>query len=127
MADETLATSVPGVYAAGDVVTGTKTIIGAIAQGRTAAESIDRYLGGDGDITEHLAHEQEHNPFIGRRPGFGKEPRLEPKVGAANERKTHFCQYEDAFDNDTACAEANRCLQCDLRLDVTRPRLWNEY
>ncbi len=127
VADETLATSVPGVYAAGDVVTGTKTIIGAIAQGRTAAESIDRYLGGDGDITERLAHEQEHNPFIGRRPGFGKEPRLEPKVGAADERKTHFCQYEDAFDNDTACAEANRCLQCDLRLDVTRPRLWNEY
>ena len=23
--------------------------------------------------------------------------------------------------------EASRCLQCDLRLTITKPRLWNEY
>jgi len=126
-ANDDLATSVPGIFAAGDVVTGTKTIIAAIAQGRTAAQSIDRYLGGDGDITEHLLDEPAHDPHIGRRPGFGNEKRLVPHVAAAAERSTHFCQFEDVFTEGEVHDESARCLQCDLRLDITRPRLWNEY
>ena len=46
-------TSLEGVFTAGDVVTGTKAVIDAIAGGRTAAETIDAYLGGDGNIEEH--------------------------------------------------------------------------
>ncbi|NIN66841.1 MAG: FAD-dependent oxidoreductase, partial [Anaerolineae bacterium] len=45
---ETLATSVPGVFAAGDVVTGPKTVIEGIAAGRQVALGMDRYLGGSG-------------------------------------------------------------------------------
>ena len=47
MADEALGTTkVEGVFAGGDVVTGPKTVIDAIAAGKMAAESIDRYLRG---------------------------------------------------------------------------------
>ena len=53
--EDNLATSEPGVFAGGDVVTGPASIIRGIAQGRRAAESIDIYLGGNGDITETLA------------------------------------------------------------------------
>ena len=48
-------TNVPGIFAGGDVVTGPASIISAIAQGRQAAEAIDKFLGGQGDIFETLA------------------------------------------------------------------------
>jgi glutamate synthase (NADPH/NADH) small chain len=44
---ETLRTSRRGVFAGGDIVTGAATVILAMAAGRKAAQSIDRYLGGD--------------------------------------------------------------------------------
>jgi glutamate synthase (NADPH/NADH) small chain len=42
--EETLATSKPGVYAGGDIVTGGATVILAMGAGRRAAKSIDAYL-----------------------------------------------------------------------------------
>jgi glutamate synthase (NADPH/NADH) small chain len=42
--DESLATSVPGVYAGGDIVTGAATVIAAMGAGKRAARSIDQYL-----------------------------------------------------------------------------------
>ena len=44
-ADETLATSMDGVFAGGDIVTGAATVIEAMGAGRRAAASILRYLG----------------------------------------------------------------------------------
>ena len=43
---ETMATSKPGVYAAGDIVSGAATVISAMGQGKKAARSIHEYLGG---------------------------------------------------------------------------------
>jgi glutamate synthase (NADPH/NADH) small chain len=42
--DDTLATSKPGVFAGGDIVTGGATVILAMGAGRKAAKSIDEYL-----------------------------------------------------------------------------------
>lgn len=44
VADENLATSIPGVYAGGDAVTGAATVILAMGAGRKAAASIHQYL-----------------------------------------------------------------------------------
>jgi len=44
--EQTLATSLPGVYAGGDIVTGAATVILAMGAGKTAAASIDKYLQG---------------------------------------------------------------------------------
>jgi len=46
---ETLATSIPGVYAGGDIVTGAATVIDAMGAGRRAARSINTYLGKNHD------------------------------------------------------------------------------
>jgi glutamate synthase (NADPH/NADH) small chain len=43
--DEKLATSIAGVFAGGDIVTGAATVIEAMGAGRTAARSIKAYLG----------------------------------------------------------------------------------
>jgi len=45
--DESGATSKPGVFAGGDIVTGSATVIQAMGAGRRAAESIHRYLTGE--------------------------------------------------------------------------------
>ena len=44
--DDSYATSVPGVFAAGDVGRGQSLIVWAIAEGRSAAAGVDRYLSG---------------------------------------------------------------------------------
>jgi glutamate synthase (NADPH/NADH) small chain len=44
-ADDTLATSVSGVFAGGDIVTGAATVIEAMGAGRRAARAMKRYLG----------------------------------------------------------------------------------
>lgn len=44
--EETMATSIPGVYAGGDVVTGAATVILAMGAGKKAARAIDEYLNG---------------------------------------------------------------------------------
>ena len=64
--ENSLATETEGVFAAGDVVYGTKSVILAIASGRDAAVEIDKYLGGDGDISETLAPKQHADPKIGK-------------------------------------------------------------
>jgi glutamate synthase (NADPH/NADH) small chain len=43
--DEDMATSIPGVYAGGDIVTGGATVILAMGAGRKAARSMKQYLG----------------------------------------------------------------------------------
>jgi glutamate synthase (NADPH/NADH) small chain len=45
IADERGATSIPGVFAGGDIVLGAATVILAMGQGRRAAAAINEYLG----------------------------------------------------------------------------------
>ena len=68
--DKTLETSRKGVFAGGDIMTGPASVIGAIAQGRIAASSIDKYLGGKGQIEEVLAPVEEMEPWFGEEAGF---------------------------------------------------------
>jgi glutamate synthase (NADPH/NADH) small chain len=43
---DTCATSIPGVYAGGDIVTGAATVIEAMGAGKKAAKAIHEYLNG---------------------------------------------------------------------------------
>lgn len=125
--DNNLKTSMDGVFAAGDVVTGTKSVIEAIAAGRKSAEEIDKYLGGDGDISEELIDYEIPNPFIGKFENFGELKREQVDMVNADERKCSFDLVEHILSEEKAKCEASRCLQCDLRLNITKPKLWNEY
>jgi len=48
--DKSFTTSVPGVFACGDMVRGQSLVVWAIAEGRSAAASVDRYLLGRSDL-----------------------------------------------------------------------------
>lgn len=121
------ATSVEGVFAAGDVVTGTKSVIQAIAGGRESAIVIDQYLGGDGDISEVLIEKEAPSQHIGRVEGFGDLKRVNPEIMDVETRSKGFDAMEKPLTCEQAQCEASRCLQCDLRTYLTKPKLWNEY
>ena len=125
--DGTLATEVEGIFAAGDSVYGTKSVVMAIASGRDAASQIDKYLGGDGDISEVLAPVETADPYIGKVEGFGYQKRIHPEVDGAESRQDNFELFDHGICDTNICGEASRCLQCDLRLQIAQPRLWSSY
>ncbi len=53
--DQNWMTSVPGVFTAGDMQRGQSLIVWAIAEGRSAAQAVDRYLVGRSDLPAPLA------------------------------------------------------------------------
>ncbi len=108
---DTLATSREGVFAGGDAVSGPASVIEAIAAGRQAAISIDKYLGGSGDISETLAPpEGEVAPLEEAKEGGRTEV---PTLPIA-ERVKGFSQVELGLSDKMAIKEAERCLRCDL-------------
>ena len=118
---ETHQTDLPGVFAGGDVVTGPGTIVEAIAAGRGAASSIDRFLGGGGKVSE--SREQRAESRIGnqqydgkREKGFADLGRTEAPTLSLSERHEGFPEVDLCFSEDQAIMEAKRCLQCDLEL-----------
>lgn len=110
---ETLATDKPGVYAGGDIVTGPASIIDAIAHGRKAASSIDRFLGGSGTIDQELAP-AEVEVIVTEYQSDGQARQSMPCITRAD-RTCSFETVELGFSAEAAIKEANRCRDCDAR------------
>jgi formate dehydrogenase beta subunit len=107
---DTLAAGKAGIFAGGDAVTGPASVIEAIASGRQAAVSIDRYLGGKGNIDMQLAPGDAELPALEeaeekRRPEISLLPMAD--------RVMTFRQVEVCYGRGEAVEEANRCLRCD--------------
>ena len=111
---ETLATSREGVYAGGDVVSGPASVIEAIAAGRQAAISIDKYLGGEGNIDEALAPIKEEVAPVDMDEVEGEKYRPSMKTLPLDERLKGYTQVVLGFDEEGAIEETKRCLRCDL-------------
>lgn len=120
-------TSVAGIYACGDAVYGTRTVIQAIAAGREVAAEMDKALGGDGDISEVLAPVEVPDACIGKVEGFGDLKRAEEQFLPPEARENSFTPISAGLCDGAACGEAARCLQCDLRFQITGHRLWSDY
>jgi NADPH-dependent glutamate synthase beta subunit-like oxidoreductase len=123
----TLETSMDGVYAAGDVVMGTASVIKAIASARKTASAVDKFLGGNGNIEEKLAPDNVWNPWIGKAGDFAIEQRHESCMMNPEERVHNFCEVDGGFNEQAAMAEAGRCLNCNLRLKMTPVKFWGDY
>jgi NADH-quinone oxidoreductase subunit F len=114
---ETLETGMPGVFSGGDVGKGPGAIIDAIAAGRKAASSIDKFLGGDGTIDNACAQRSDPRSYAGKREkGFADLKRVENPMLPISERFGGFPEVELCFSDEHAIGEAKRCLQCDLEL-----------
>jgi NADPH-dependent glutamate synthase beta subunit-like oxidoreductase len=118
--EETLACSREGVFSGGDVVSGPASVIKAIQDGRKAAISIDKYLGGKGQIDQKLVPAEQDNPWLGRDEGFADKERAQMPTLVVEERTNNFEQIECCFNEKSAVEEANRCLRCQLRLKISK-------
>jgi heterodisulfide reductase subunit A len=105
----TLQTNIDAVFAGGDVVSGPADVIAAVAAGKEAAISIDRYLRGV-DVKEgrpETITKVKEVSKAGIRPEARHAmPTLEPG------KRGGFDEVELGFDEKTAVAEAQRCLNC---------------
>jgi NADPH-dependent glutamate synthase beta subunit-like oxidoreductase len=108
---ETLMTTSAGVFAAGDIAFGPRLIINAVADGKKAAEQIDKYLRGSEwqpkprfiQITV-----LDHHTMADR---YDEYSRLAVPV-IPLERRTGVAEVEIGFSEAQAREEASRCLQC---------------
>ena len=123
---EGMRTSLEGVFAAGDAVTGISFVIKAIAQGREAASEIDRYLGGDGNIEETLVQRSTEH-YVGEYPGFASLARVQQELLPADYCASCDDNVYRTYSCEEAGCEAGRCLQCDLRAAIKPERKWSDY
>jgi heterodisulfide reductase subunit A-like polyferredoxin len=116
----TLAATRPGVFAAGDSVSGTAFVIEAVDSGHKAAQSILRYL-------QREALEPPQKPVlpvvrlsqqeIAERVGRGEvhpQPRIPLPELEVGQRLDNFDEVEGGYDDESAQAEAARCLACGV-------------
>jgi len=111
-------TSVAGVFAGGDAVTGPATVVEAIGAGKRAAEAIDRHLSG--------IPQPKMPPVPIRRgrvewlevPASTKMTLRRPDMPLLNleRRRTTFQQVELGYTENMVREEARRCLRCDICL-----------
>lgn len=138
--NSTMETKVPGVFAAGDAVTGPATVIEAVAAGHRAVAAMTRYL----DLERSLAVESEKGKStnVGEvgRVGSGKKEKTSKKEGTSQEeqvkyyapmpknpallprqtpvflgpetRKNNFEEIDPGFTREAATKEAQRCINC---------------
>ena len=115
---ESLATNVPGIFAAGDAIRGPSSVIEAMADGKRVAEGIDKYIRG----------EKMEFAYTVTRPSVYVEPvkltekelmetaRQKTAKLLAARRLKNFKEVELGFDRVSAIKEAKRCLRCDLEI-----------
>jgi len=111
---KTLATSRPGIFAAGDAVTGPASVVEAIGAGRKAAISIDKYLGGEGmlKVEEIKVKEPTSRHTFLERLKERSRPTV-PTIPPA-QRVLSFDEVELGLTEEIAMAEGERCWRCDL-------------
>jgi NADPH-dependent glutamate synthase beta subunit-like oxidoreductase len=108
---ETLMTTAPGIFAAGDVAFGPRLIINAVADGKKAAEEIDKFIQGPAwkpkpryvqiTVLDHHEMAEQYDEYS--RLGVPMIPL---------ERRTGVAEVEMGFTEEQARREASRCLQC---------------
>ncbi len=108
-----LATGRAGVFAGGDVVSGAKTVIDAVAAGRRAAGSIHEFLAGvpngESAIMAAVRHPRTAETHV--TLALAEQPREHPPIPAFVAGS--FAATQAGFDPAAATREASRCFRCD--------------
>jgi len=114
---DTFETNIKGVFAGGDAVSGSGTVIEAIAVGRKAADSIHFYITGTPIVHPQrevnvTRGENLHKVALKNFDGIQIEPGERIPERPVNTRVRDFCEYTLGFSEDMAIREAARCLGC---------------
>jgi len=107
----TLETSVKGIFAGGDAVTGPQTYIDAMAAGRKAAISIDRYVRGEDLRKEREGEGPQKDYVLIDVDGYEYHERA-PMITLSLEKRRGFDEVNRGLKEEEVIREAERCLQC---------------
>ncbi len=112
--NEALGTSRPGVFAAGDAVSGPATVVEAVAQGNAVARAVDHYLrtGEMEKIVTLPGYEVVEQPF--NLDDYAEARRPERPELSVEERRGNFREVEQGMEEHPVQEECKRCLRCDL-------------
>ncbi|MDO8506579.1 MAG: FAD-dependent oxidoreductase [Candidatus Limnocylindria bacterium] len=136
---DTYQTTVPKIFMAGDYRSGPSTIIEAVAEGRSAAQQIARFLdplavavnipeyheivtlrrSSTPDNIGQIAMEGElarvyHNMSV----DYDRIPRQEMPKLAKKERRGLFLEVNQGYTEAQAIAESDRCLKCNFNIEI---------
>ncbi len=124
----TMESSIPRVFACGDIVKGPTSIVEVLASGRQAAFCIDKHLGGTGAFEDRFVEVEKPNPWLGKVEKFAYKQRVQMPGLSIEKRLGNFSEVELGYDEKMAREEASRCLRCDLRLQIQQalqpPEKW---
>lgn len=112
----TLETSIPGVFAGGDAVTGPATIIEAIAAGQRAAAAIHKYFNGEKLQWQFKSVRPRRmiDPIEVPDEEIEKLKRGKMPCMKVADRINNFKEVETGYTEQMCVDEAKRCLRCDL-------------
>ncbi len=118
--DEYLHAAISGVYAAGDAVSGPRSVVDAMASGKAAARSVHRDLckkalnAGDDIFADRSPVRPQSRNFADIPADLARCGRTNMPECALEERRTGFAEVASGFSADQAAAESGRCLQCGV-------------
>ena len=117
---DTMQTAVPDVFAGGDVVTGPRYAINAIAAGREAALSIHRYVHEGQDLMlgrDHMDYKGLNRKTAVIDPqAFSDAPRQKAERTAAKGKNAAWRDTRGVLTAEQAKTEASRCLGCGVAM-----------
>ena len=119
MVDGCFMTATPGVFAAGDAVSGAATVVEAVGQGNRVATFVDALLQGRKMAADMVFPDYRVLDLTYEMEEFAGVTRAKPVELAPAVRVSGFREIETALDETAARNEARRCLRCDReRLEV---------
>jgi len=105
------ATSVPGIFAGGDAVTGPASVVEAVGSGERAAISIDEYLSGEAHAFWRISREVDVSYDASADPApYLRES--QPLIDVSR-RRCSFEEVEGSWVESSAVRQCKRCLRCD--------------
>ncbi len=116
----TCQTSVEGIFAGGDAVTGPATVVKAVGAGKKAAKVIDSFLQGEEMVQDIPVYDKIIATVAAEKAQAKEGKRAEMPVLEPESRGESFDEVELGFDPPMAVTEAGRCINCSLsNMDVT--------
>ncbi|QEK12980.1 oxidoreductase [Crassaminicella thermophila] len=124
----TLQTKLEDVFVAGDASGRSVIVIEAMAEGRKAAISVDRYLQGK-DMTADREYEGTYETWLETeiKEETDNLPRVKTKQLDPKKRVKGFDEVDLGFTQEQAVEEASRCLKCECKLCMKECIMLNDF
>ncbi|MGF1716539.1 formate dehydrogenase subunit alpha [Photobacterium chitinilyticum] len=120
---DTMYSGLENIFSIGDFRRGPATAIEAVADGRIAAQSIDRFFNGDMENIPVKPFNSQKAPKVKQVDpqqfaGIKKAMRSVMPELSTEERELSFAEVETGFMNEEAIREAERCLECGCQANT---------